>query len=107
MAAVRMMLSLAAGVVATGLLAGAAKGGGIKIAASLTGPATTQATTQSATQPAEKNHIVAKGSLNLEVSADVTLQAVDPFEVKIKPKAYTGSWTVVKSAAPGASVNKG
>src|SRR5687768_1242490 len=84
MAATRMILSLAAGVVTTGLLVGAAKDGEIKISASTAPAAATQSTTQAATKPAEKNHVVEKGSLNLEVSADVTLQAVDSHEVKIK-----------------------
>lgn len=57
--------------------------------------------------PAETTHVVKKGTLTLEVQTDGVLQAADPFEVKLRFKAYGGSATVLNAAAHGASIHKG
>src|SRR5215212_152761 len=63
--------------------------------------------TRPATQPAGETYTVKKGTLKLEVSTDSTLQAQEPFEVKLKPKSYAGSFTVIAAAPHGAHVAKG
>lgn len=63
--------------------------------------------TQSATQPAGDVHVVKKGSLKFEIKADGTFGPAEPFEVKLKPRAYSGSFTVISSARHGAPVKAG
>jgi multidrug efflux pump subunit AcrA (membrane-fusion protein) len=65
-----------------------------------------KSSTGPSTQPSE-TYKVRKGSLKLEVSTDSTLAALEPYEVKLKTKAYTGQFTVVSAAAHGAMVRKG
>ena len=65
------------------------------------------ADTKPSTQPSTDTYKVKKGSLKLEVSTDATLSALEPFEAKLKAKAYTGQLTVVSAAAHGAMVRKG
>lgn len=61
-----------------------------------------------ATQPATPElYAVKKGKLKLEVMAEATLLPLDAQEVRIKPKAYAGAFTVVSAAAPFAQVKKG
>src|SRR5688572_26504949 len=63
--------------------------------------------TKPATQPAATVHTVKKGKLNLEVQSDVTLQPLDPYELKLKLKQYAGPLTIVSVAPPNAAVNAG
>jgi multidrug efflux pump subunit AcrA (membrane-fusion protein) len=56
---------------------------------------------------APKTHTVAKGSLSLDVSGDGAFEAVDPFEIRLRPKAYAGDLVVAASAADGKAVKKG
>src|SRR6266581_2129831 len=65
------------------------------------------ADTKPSTQPSADTYKVKKGTLKLEVSTDATLAALEPFEVKLKTKAYSGAFTVVSAAAHGAMVRKG
>jgi len=66
------------------------------------------ATTQpAATQPAEKTHVVKKGTLTLEIQTDAALQASEPFELKLKLKGYGGPLTIASIAAPWSTVKKG
>src|SRR4051812_17250751 len=65
------------------------------------------ADTKPSTQPSPDTYKVKKGSLKLEVSTDATLSALEPFEAKLKSKAYTGQFMVVSAAAHGAMVRKG
>jgi multidrug resistance efflux pump len=57
--------------------------------------------------PAETTHVVKKGTLTLEVQTDGVLQPADPFEVRMRFKAYAGSATVLNAAGHGAIVHKG
>src|SRR2546423_5311313 len=66
-----------------------------------------KSSTGPATQPGGDTYKVKKGTLKLEVSTDGTLAAVEPFEVKLKTKAYAGALTVQSAAAHGAMVRKG
>ena len=74
---------------------------------SATQPASQPATTQPTSQPADKPHTVKKGTLDLHVTVEGVFQAVDPFEVKLKLKAYSGPLTIASIAAPGMPVKKG
>src|SRR5689334_19221764 len=65
------------------------------------------ADTKPTTQPSTDTYKVKKGSLKLEVSTDATLAALEPFEAKLKAKAYSGQFSVVSAAAHGAMVRKG
>jgi len=60
-----------------------------------------------ATQPAADTYKVKKGTLKLEVTTDGTLSALEPFEVKLKTKAYAGALMIESAAAHGAMVRKG
>ena len=66
-----------------------------------------KSSTGPATQPGGDTYKVKKGTLKLEVSTDGTLAALEPFEVKLKTKAYAGALTVQSAAAHGAMVRKG
>ena len=77
------------------------------LAADVATPATQPAATQPASQPTEKLNTVAKGSMDLHVTAEGVFQAVDPFEVKLRLKAYGGPLTIADIAAPGMPVKKG
>ncbi|HEV8378100.1 MAG TPA: hypothetical protein VGP99_04570, partial [Tepidisphaeraceae bacterium] len=63
--------------------------------------------TAPSTQPSAETHKVKKGTLKLEVGTDATLSALEPYEVKLKTKAYAGQLTVVSAAAHSAMVRKG
>src|SRR4051812_48715721 len=63
--------------------------------------------TKPATQGSPETYTVKKGTLKLEVQTDATLAALEPYEVKLKTKAYAGQFTVVSAAAHGAMVRKG
>src|SRR5437660_810805 len=63
--------------------------------------------TAPATQPAAEIYKLKKGTLKLEVTTDGTLSALEPFEVKLKTKAYAGQFTVLSAAVHGAMVRKG
>ncbi len=58
--------------------------------------------TQSASEPATQGAESAS-----TVDAEGYLQPVDPFEVRIRPKAYSGELTIVAAAANGSSVKSG
>ena len=62
--------------------------------------------TRPATQPTA-THTVKKGKLNLEVQAEVTLQPLDPYELKLKLKQYAGPLAIVSIAAPNSPVKAG
>jgi len=66
-----------------------------------------KSSTGPATQPGADTYKVKKGTLKLEVSTDGTLAALEPYETKLKSKAYAGQFTVVSAAAHGAMVRKG
>jgi multidrug efflux pump subunit AcrA (membrane-fusion protein) len=66
---------------------------------------TTRPTTKPTTEPAD--YTVKKGTLKLEVSTDTTFQALEPYEVRLKPKAYAGQYVVVSAIPHGATVKKG
>ncbi|MGE5612326.1 MAG: hypothetical protein ACM359_23970 [Bacillota bacterium] len=60
-----------------------------------------------ATQPVEKIHVVKKGKLSLNIQAEGMLLPVEPFEVKLKMKAYSGPLTVVSIAPAWGKVKAG
>ncbi len=64
-------------------------------------------TTKPSPETSPETYKVKKGTLKLEVSTDGTLAALEPFEVKLKTKAYAGALTVQTAAAHGAMVRKG
>ncbi len=73
-----------------------------------TGAATRPATTQASDE--KKDDTVAKverGTIDLRLDLDATFEPVDPFEVRLKTKAYQGEYTIVRAADPGARVKKG
>ena len=70
-------------------------------------PAAEKPATKPATQPAGETYTVKKGTLKLEVQTDSTLGALEPFEVRLKTKAYAGVFTVISAAPHGAHVAKG
>jgi multidrug resistance efflux pump len=59
------------------------------------------------TQPSGETYTVKKGTLKLEVTTDAALAALEPFEVRLKTKAFAGQFTVVSAAGHGAMVKKG
>jgi multidrug efflux pump subunit AcrA (membrane-fusion protein) len=61
-----------------------------------TSPSTSPATTA-----------VKRGTLDLTVKASGDFEPIDPFEVRLRPKAYQGDLIVVSAVAPGAEVAKG
>src|SRR4051812_49141200 len=65
------------------------------------------ADTKPATQPAGETYKVKKGTLKLEVQTDSNLSALEPFEVRLKTKAYTGAFAVISAAPHGARVARG
>src|SRR5688572_21542237 len=60
-----------------------------------------------ATRPAEKVHVVKRGTLSLDVNVNGVLSALDPHEVKLKLKSYAGPLEVVAAASHGAAVKQG
>ncbi|MCY2952743.1 MAG: hypothetical protein NTU53_12340 [Planctomycetota bacterium] len=69
--------------------------------------ATAPASQPAATQPAEKTHGVKKGTLDLDIQTESTLQPADAFELRLKLKAYAGPLTIATIAAPWSPVKKG
>ena len=68
----------------------------------------TPTTAQPATQPASsKVHTVARGALSIAVDGDGQFEAVEPFEVRVRPKVYAAELTVVSATESGAAVKKG
>src|SRR5688500_17016032 len=65
---------------------------------------TTKPTTKASTP---EPYTVKKGTLKLEVSTDTTFQAQEPYEVRLKPKAYAGQFVVLSAVPHGATVKKG
>jgi multidrug resistance efflux pump len=59
------------------------------------------------TAPAPQPHTVAKGKLSLKVESVGTFVPADPVEVRLRPEAYKGAFTVVSAAGHGAPVKKG
>lgn len=59
------------------------------------------------TAPAPQPHTVAKGKLSLKVEAVGTFLPANPIEVRVRPEAYKGGFTIVSAAAHGAAVKKG
>ena len=64
-------------------------------------------TTQPATQAAPATSIVKRGSLSITVDAQGAFEPVDAFEVRLRPKAYSGELLINAIAANGADVKKG
>jgi len=64
-------------------------------------------TSAPATQSAAQTSVVKRGSLSLEVDAQGAFDPVDPFEVRLRPKAYTGEMTINAIVPNGAVVKKG
>jgi multidrug efflux pump subunit AcrA (membrane-fusion protein) len=52
-------------------------------------------------------HTVSKGVLTMAVDGDGQFEAVEPFEVRVRPKAYAADLTVQAAAESGAEVKKG
>jgi multidrug efflux pump subunit AcrA (membrane-fusion protein) len=74
-------------------------------------PATTRAASTAATAPsstsAPATTTVKRGSLPMKFDASGYLEPIDPFEVRIRPKAYNGELTIAVIVANGATVKKG
>src|SRR4051812_41660187 len=60
--------------------------------------------TAPSTNPATSK--VKRGALNLKVTASGAFEPIDPFEVRLRFKAYQGDLIVASAAAPGAQVAK-
>lgn len=60
-----------------------------------------------ATQSAEPTHIVKKGKLALDIQAEGMLLPVEPFELKLRMKAYNGPLTIVSIAPAWGKVKAG
>ena len=71
---------------------------------SLLSTANAEPTTAPTTKPTT---VVKRGSLKLNVSAAGAFEPVDPFEVRLRFKAYKGELNIVSAAAIGADVEKG
>ncbi len=54
-----------------------------------------------------QTHTVAKGTLTLAIDAEGTFEAVAPFEVRLRHKAYAGELTITSIAPHSAVVKKG
>ncbi len=67
---------------------------------------TSSPTTSPTTSPAETVK-VKRGALKLAVTAGGAFEPIDPFEVRLRFKAYQGDLIVVSAVAPGAQVAKG
>lgn len=65
----------------------------------------TQPTTAPADQPATVK--VVRGSLPIRVDGEGVLEPAESFEIRIKPKAYTGELTLKSIAKPGTLVKAG
>lgn len=63
--------------------------------------------THPATQPAGQTTAITRGSLSMVIDAQGAFDPVDPFEVRLKLKAYQGELTITSIAANGAAVKKG
>jgi HlyD family secretion protein len=63
--------------------------------------------TQPTTQAAPATTAVKRGSLSITVDAQGAFEPVDAFEVRIRPKAYSGEMLINAIAANGATVKKG
>jgi len=63
--------------------------------------------TQPTTQPAPETSAVKRGSLSITVDAQGAFEPVDAFEVRIRPKAYSGEMLINSIAGNGAVVKKG
>lgn len=59
------------------------------------------------TAPAPKPHTVAKGKLSLKVESVGTFLPANPVEVRVRPEAYKGGFTIVSAAVHGSPVKKG
>src|ERR1041384_4150157 len=64
------------------------------------------ATTKPATRPTDITR-VQKGRLKLEITAEAVLLPMNPFEVRLRFKAYQGGLSVLNAAPHGAMVKKG
>lgn len=51
--------------------------------------------------------VVKRGSIDAIVELDGYFEAVDPFEVRVRPEAYQGDLKVLSAAAQGSAVRKG
>jgi HlyD family secretion protein len=60
-----------------------------------------------ATQSTPQTGAVRRGSLSLDVEAQGAFDPVDAFEVRLRPKAYTGELTITAVIPNGATVKKG
>ncbi|MGH7179747.1 MAG: hypothetical protein ACREJC_20390, partial [Tepidisphaeraceae bacterium] len=54
-----------------------------------------------------KTTTVTRGTLDLTIRATGTFAPVDPFEIRVRPKAYQGDLIIKSIVAPGASVVRG
>jgi multidrug efflux pump subunit AcrA (membrane-fusion protein) len=71
-------------------------------------PATTRAASTAASAPASAaTTAVKRGSLPMKFDASGYLEPIDPFDVRIRPKAYGGELTITAIVANGATVKKG
>src|SRR5687767_10095036 len=59
------------------------------------------------TAPSPQPHTVAKGKLSLKIESVGTFLPANPVEIRIRPEAYKGGFTIVSAAAHGAAVKKG
>ncbi len=68
---------------------------------------TTAPTTQPTTEPAATTVRVQRGSLAVAIDGQGSFDAVDPFEVRLRLKAYGGELAISSIAANGSPVKKG
>jgi multidrug efflux pump subunit AcrA (membrane-fusion protein) len=55
----------------------------------------------------KKTHTAVRGNLTVTIEGDATLESVDAFEVRVRPKAYVAEWAVASSVENGQVVKKG
>ncbi|MDB5291117.1 MAG: Macrolide-specific efflux protein macA precursor [Phycisphaerales bacterium] len=84
----------------------AALSGAIYAEAPATAPATGPAT-RPATQPTQPTSAVHRGALSMVVDVQGSFEPLDPYEVRLRLKAYQGELTINSIAANGAAVKKG
>jgi hypothetical protein len=72
-----------------------------------TAPTTATALAPKPSAPSGDTTAVKRGTLDLAFDFDGVFVPVDPFEVRLKVRAYQGDFVIVKAAEPGSRVAKG
>jgi HlyD family secretion protein len=70
-------------------------------------PTTTTAPNESVPTDFGPTTLVKRGTLDLSLDFDGVFEPVDPFELRLKIRAYHDDFTIIKSAAEGGAVSKG